>query len=57
MESIFIVKYLNEYESIFEPALARESVDPGVLSDEKPAGQCHEIFFLWCHCPFKKRYQ
>jgi hypothetical protein len=32
-ESIFKVDY--EYESIFETALAHESVDPGVLFDEK----------------------
>jgi hypothetical protein len=34
-ESIFKVDYLPEYESIFEIALAHESVDPGVLFDEK----------------------
>jgi hypothetical protein len=34
-ESIFKVDYLREYESIFEAALAHESVDPGVLFDEK----------------------
>jgi hypothetical protein len=34
-ESIFKVDYLREYESIFETALARESVDPGVLFEEK----------------------
>jgi hypothetical protein len=34
-ELIFIVKYLREYESIFETALAYESVDPGLLFDEK----------------------
>jgi hypothetical protein len=35
-ESIFKVDYLREYESIFETALAHESVDPGVLFVEKP---------------------
>jgi hypothetical protein len=34
-ESIFVVVYLCEYKSIFETALAHESVDPGVLLDEK----------------------
>jgi hypothetical protein len=34
-ESIFKVEYLREYESIFETASAHESVDPGVLFDEK----------------------
>jgi hypothetical protein len=34
-ESIFKVDYLREYESIFETALAHESLDPGVLFDEK----------------------
>jgi hypothetical protein len=38
-ESIFKVDYLREYESIFETALAHESVDPGVLFDEKTRGQ------------------
>jgi hypothetical protein len=35
VKSIFEVEYLREYESIFETALAHESVDPGVLFDEK----------------------
>jgi hypothetical protein len=34
-ESIFKVDFLREYESIFETALAHESVGPGVLIDEK----------------------
>jgi hypothetical protein len=34
-ESIFKVNFLREYESIFETALAHESVGPGVLFDEK----------------------
>jgi hypothetical protein len=34
-ESVFKVDYLREYEFIFENALAHESVDPGVLFDEK----------------------
>jgi hypothetical protein len=38
-ESIFIVNYFREYESIFETALAYESVDPGVLFDEKTRGR------------------
>jgi hypothetical protein len=33
-ESIFVFKYLRKYESIFETALAHESVDPGELFDE-----------------------
>jgi hypothetical protein len=33
MESIFEVEYLRK--SIFETALAHESVDPGLLFDEK----------------------
>jgi hypothetical protein len=38
-ESIFKVDYLREYESIFENALAHESVDPGVLFDAKTRGR------------------
>jgi hypothetical protein len=38
-ESIFKVDYLREYESIFETALAHESVDPGVLFNEKTRGR------------------
>jgi hypothetical protein len=38
-ESIFKVDYLREYESVFETALAHESVDPGVLFDEKIRGR------------------
>jgi hypothetical protein len=34
-ESIFTVDFLREYESIFETALAHESVGPGVLFDKK----------------------
>jgi hypothetical protein len=34
-ESIFKVDYLREYESILETAFAHESMDPGVLFDEK----------------------
>jgi hypothetical protein len=34
-ESIFVVEYLRKHESIFETALAHESVDPGVFFDEK----------------------
>jgi hypothetical protein len=34
--AIFVVEYLCEYESIFEAALDRESVAPGVLFHEKP---------------------
>jgi hypothetical protein len=37
-ESIFKVDYLREYESIYETALAHESVNPGVLFDEKTRG-------------------
>jgi hypothetical protein len=38
-ESILKADYLREYESIFETALAHESVDPGVLFDEKNRGR------------------
>jgi hypothetical protein len=38
-ESIFKIDYLREYESIFETVLAHESVDPGVLYDEKTSGR------------------
>jgi hypothetical protein len=38
-ESIFKVDYLRKYESIFETALAHESVHPGVLFDEKIRGK------------------
>jgi hypothetical protein len=34
-ESIFVIEYLREYESIFETTLAYESVDPVVLFDAK----------------------
>jgi hypothetical protein len=34
-ESIFVVEYLREYESLFKTALAHESVDLGILVDEK----------------------
>jgi hypothetical protein len=34
-ESIFVVKYLREYESILNAALAFESLEPRVLFDEK----------------------
>jgi hypothetical protein len=34
-ESIFVVEYLREYESIIETALVHESVDPRALFDEK----------------------
>jgi hypothetical protein len=34
-ESIFVVEYLCEYESVFETSLVHESVDPGVLFEEK----------------------
>jgi hypothetical protein len=33
--AIFVVEYLREYESIFETALAHESVGLGVLFDVK----------------------
>jgi hypothetical protein len=36
---IFVVEYLREYESIFETALAHESVDPGVLLTKKPEAE------------------
>jgi hypothetical protein len=48
-ESIFKVEYqLREYESIFETALAHESVDPGVLFDEKK----NQRSKISCYCPF-----
>jgi hypothetical protein len=47
-ESIFKVDYRREYESIFETALAHESVDPGVLFDEK-----NQRSKISCYCPFK----
>jgi hypothetical protein len=37
--AIFVVEHLREYESIFETALAHESVDPEVLFDEKTGGR------------------
>jgi hypothetical protein len=39
VESIFIIKYLREYEFIFETALAHESGGPGVLIVEKTEGR------------------
>jgi hypothetical protein len=38
-ESIFVVEYLREYESIFETASTLESVDLGLLFDEKTRGR------------------
>jgi hypothetical protein len=35
----YAVEYLQEYESVFKTALAHESVDPGVLFDEKTRGR------------------
>jgi hypothetical protein len=49
VESIFIIKYLREYEFIFKTALAHESGDPGALIDEKNWGSK----ILW-HCPFNQ---
>jgi hypothetical protein len=34
-ESIFVVEYFRESESLFETALAQESVGQGVLFDEQ----------------------
>jgi hypothetical protein len=48
-ESIFKVDFLREYESIFETALAHESVGPGVLFDEK-----NQRSKISCYCPFKR---
>jgi hypothetical protein len=45
--AIFKVDYLREYESIFETASAHESVDPGVLFDEK-----NQRSKISCYCPF-----
>jgi hypothetical protein len=47
-KSIFVVEYFREYESIFETALSHESVEPGVLFNEK--NQRSKI--SW-DCPFK----
>jgi hypothetical protein len=48
--AIFVVKYLREYESIFEAALAHESVDPGSLFDEKkPRGE-NLLRLRFCLC-------
>jgi hypothetical protein len=33
-ESIVVVEYRREYESIFDSALANKSMNPGVLFDE-----------------------
>jgi hypothetical protein len=38
-ESIFIVEYLREYKSLFEAALAQESVVPGGNVWRKTRGQ------------------
>jgi hypothetical protein len=35
VESIFVVAYIREYESVLETSLAHETVDPEVLFDEK----------------------
>jgi hypothetical protein len=44
---IFIVEYLREYESIIKTALAPESVDRGVMFDEKTRGRkSHETLPL-----------
>jgi hypothetical protein len=48
-KSIFVVEYLSEYESIFETALAYESVDPRALLDEK-----NQRLKISCDCPFKE---
>jgi hypothetical protein len=45
---IFVVEYLHEYKSIFETALAHESVDPVVLFDEKKPEV--ENLFAGCIC-------
>jgi hypothetical protein len=37
--AIFVVEYLREYKSIFETALAHESLDSGVLFDETISGR------------------
>jgi hypothetical protein len=34
-ESIIVVEYLRDCKSIYEPALAHESVDTGVLFEEE----------------------
>jgi hypothetical protein len=48
-ESILKVDYFREYEFIFETALAHESVDPGVLFDEK-----NQRSKISCNCHFNK---
>jgi hypothetical protein len=37
--AILVDEYLCEYESKFETAVVHESVDPGVIFDEKTRGQ------------------
>jgi hypothetical protein len=39
MLTIFVVEYLQVYESIFETALTNEPGDPGVLFNEKIRGR------------------
>jgi hypothetical protein len=46
-ESIFVVEYLREFESICKTVLAHESGDPGVQFNEKNRGSK----ISW-HCPF-----
>jgi hypothetical protein len=47
-ESIFVVEYLREFESICKTVLAHESGVPGVQFNEKNRGSK----ISW-HCPFK----
>jgi hypothetical protein len=46
---IFVVEYLREYGSVFETSLANESVDQGVLFDEKK----QKSKISW-DCPFNE---
>jgi hypothetical protein len=48
-ESIFVVEYLRQYESLFETALAYESRGTGILSDEKIRSQISRETVLLKH--------
>jgi hypothetical protein len=50
MLATFVVEYLREYESIFETALAHESVDPAVLFDKKQTNtEVENLVRLYAH--------
>jgi hypothetical protein len=50
VESIFVVEYLREYESVFETAFAHESVDQwvGIVWRNNPEAE------NLVRCPFKR---